>query len=184
MVKNTKQKIRHISNGFTLVELLVAMAVFSVVIIAVIGIFLSGIGGTIRSANSQAAQESGRFIMESTAKEIRLGKINSADGVLVADMADASSGVVNGPYYSLNITNANNENVDYTFDNVNKTIARNSGVLNPGAIEASGAFYIYKIGVFQPRVVITLGLSSRNAEDKNRAVINLQTTVSSRAYTQ
>ena len=59
MVKNTKQKIRHISNGFTLVELLVAMAVFSVVIIAVIGIFLSGIGGTIRSANSQAAQESG-----------------------------------------------------------------------------------------------------------------------------
>jgi len=183
MVKNTKQKIRHISNGFTLIELLVAMAVFSVVIVAVIGIFLSGIGGTMRSANSQAAQESGRFIMESIAKEIRLGKINSADGILAVDMADASSGVVNGPYASLNITNANNESVDYTFDNINKTIARNSAVLSPGELESSGAFYIYKIGASQPRVVITLDLSSRNAKDQNRAVINLQTTASSRAYT-
>ena len=166
------------SGGFTLIELLVAMAVFSVVMITVSDIFLTGLGGTQRIFGSQAAQESGRFIMESTAKEIRMSVLNTLDGAAYSSLPDGTS----GPYYSLNITNANGQIVDYAFNNVAEQVSRASEVLNPNDIEATGKFYVTKNGSLQPRVTVVLDLINKSAKVKNQAAINLQTTVSSRDY--
>jgi len=166
-------------DGFTLIELLVAMAMFSVVMIVITDIFLSGMGNIQRSFGSQAVQESGRFILESMAKEIRMSEFNSVDGAI--DFDSLSEGV-NGPYSSLNITN-DNGSVDYIFDNDAKQVSRQAGeILNPNDIEVTGHFYLTKKTNSPPRLTMVLNLISKSAKASGRAAINLQTTVSLRQY--
>ena len=166
------------SGGFTLIELLVAMATFSIVMITVSDIFLTGLVGTQRIFGSQAVQESGRFITESTAKEIRMSTLNTLDGTAYSSLPDGTS----GPYAALNITNANSQIIGYTFDAVAKQVSRAGEVLNPSGIEATGKFYVTKNGSLQPRLTIVLNLANKSTKAKNQAAINLQTTVSSRDY--
>lgn len=173
-------KKRSDSNGFTLIELLVAMATFSVVVVAAVDIFLMGLGGTQRIFGAQAVQESGRFIMESMAKEVRMSQVNSFDGVALASLPNG----VSGPYASLNITNAHGQTLDYVFNNTNKQVRRAGEILSSNDIEAISRFYLTKSGSLQPRVTITLSLVNKTVKAGSRAVINLQTTVSSREYAQ
>jgi len=87
-------------NGFTLIELLVAIATFVIVVVTIMDIFLMGLGGSKKIFGRQNVQESGRFILESMSKEIRMSKINTAAG---------SSNTVN-------ITNSKSQTFDYSFD--------------------------------------------------------------------
>ncbi len=167
-------------SGFTLIELLVAMAVFSVVMITVSGIFLTGLGGTQRIFGLQAVQESGRFVLESMTKEIRMSKVNSLDGVALASLPNG----VSGPYSSLNITNANGQTVAYVFDIVGQQVSRAGVVLTSNNVAAVGKFYLTKNSALQPRVTIVMKLNNKTDQEKNKAAINLQTTVSSREYAQ
>ena len=155
------------SAGFTLIELLVALATFSIVVLAVVNIFLLGLGGAKRISGQQNIQEAGRFILESMSKEIRMSQINTGDG---------------GPYTLLNVTNSKGETLDYVFDNSLKQISRAGVILNPNEVEASGGFYVKKIGNTQPRVTAVLKLKNKSSKAAAQAEINLQTTVASRAY--
>lgn len=166
------------SAGFTLIELIIAMAIFGLVILITADIFLSGFGSTERIFGSQAIQENGRFILESMSKEIRMSEIDGLDGLAIASLPDGFS----GPYYSLNITNADSEDVTYFFDNANKRISKNGLVLSASNIEVSGRFYLTKNSVFQPRLTISFSLVNQADQARSQAAINLQTTVSSREY--
>ncbi|MDD2753087.1 MAG: prepilin-type N-terminal cleavage/methylation domain-containing protein [Candidatus Portnoybacteria bacterium] len=168
-----------IKNGFTLIELLVAMAIFSVVILTAVSIFTVGMGGTKKIFGQQAVQESGRFILESISKEIRMSEVNGLNGTLLASLPDGLS----GPYASLRIINADKQTIDYIFNEADKQVSRAGSVLNPNDINASGKFYLLKNGNLQPRITVILGLASKT-EEKYRAAINLQTTASSREYAQ
>ncbi len=182
----TRQKNNYIlkkrinSNGFTLIELLVAMAIFSAVILMAVDVFLTGLGGTERVFGLQATQESGRFVLESTVKEIRMSRVNSFDGAAYDSLPDGDS----GPYASLSITNADNQVVDYVFDNVSQRISRNGSVLTSNNVMATGGFYLTKSSDQQPRVTVVMRLQNQTDQEKNRVTINLQNTVSSRQYTQ
>lgn len=175
-----KERIKKQSNnqGFTLIELLVAMTTFSVVMIAVADIFLTGIGGTQRIFGSQVVQETGRFIMESVAKEIRMGSVDSLGGTAYSSLPDGAS----GPYDSLAIVNTNGQTVSYVFDPATGQISRSGAVLNSSDVEVSGKFYLIKNDNLQPRLTLVLGLVNRSAKAKNQSTINLQTSVSSRDY--
>lgn len=156
-------------SGFTLVELLVAMAVFTVVVVTVTDIFLMGLGGSKRIFGQQNTQESGRFIMEMMSKEVRMSKINTAAGLSTV----------------LNITNSKNETFSYSFDNTSKVISRNGEPLNPSEVELTGNFYIQKDSAdAQPRVTVVMVLRNRTNKAGEQSEIDLQTTISSRYYVQ
>ena len=91
--------------GFTLIELIVALAVFSSVVLSISGIFISVINSQRKILSIQNTQEAGRYLLESMIKEVRMSIINSssADGV-----------------FTLNITNSKGETLDYIFDNTDR----------------------------------------------------------------
>jgi len=165
----TSLKKQFDSQGFSLIELLVAMATFAVVVVTITDIFLMGLGGSRKIFGRQNIQESGRFIMESMAKEIRMSKINTAAG---------SSNV-------LNITNPKSQTFNYSFDNASKIISRNGEPLNSSEVELTGVFYIKKDNATsQPRVTIVMILKNRTSKVAEQSEIDLQTTISSRYYVQ
>jgi len=133
------------TSGFTLIELLVAMATFSIIIAAVMEIFLAGLGGAQRVFGRQNIQESGRFILESISKEIRMSKVNTPDG---------------GPYTTLSITNSKGQTLDYFFDDTAKRLERGGEYLSSGKVETTGSFYVQRVGEGQARVTVVLGLKN------------------------
>ena len=161
-------KRKNNEQGFTLIELLVAMAIFMIVIIAVIDIFAIGLGGSQRIFGRQNTQDSARFILESMGKEIRMSKINTASG-----QSD-----------TLNITNSKGQTLNYVFDNANKQLTRDGAVLSSSNVEITGTFYVQKSGSIPPRVTPVLKVVNKTGQTAQRVVMNLQTTISSRRYDQ
>lgn len=156
--------------GFSLIELLVALAIFSIAVVTVTDIFLIGLGGGKKIFGQQNIQESGRFIMESMSKEMRMSKINTVAG---------------GPYTTVSITNAAGQTLSYTIDNTAKTISRAGARLNPAEVEVTGRFYVQRANDdAQPRVTIILILRNKTDKERERSEISLQTTISSRDYVQ
>ncbi|KKS66147.1 MAG: hypothetical protein UV36_C0035G0002 [Parcubacteria group bacterium GW2011_GWC2_42_6] len=156
-------------NGHTLIELIVALAVFSMAILAVVGIFLIGMSGVQRIFNDQNIQEATRYITESMGKELRMSIINTAPG---------------GPYSSINITNTDGETFDYVFNGITHQINRGGQILNSDKIKIDGAFYIQRTGTTEPRITIIINAEAVAAKESQQSRINLQTTLSSRQYEQ
>lgn len=156
MLRNTKK-------GFTLIEIIVAAALFSLISLAITNLFISAIKGQRQITSLQAVQENGRYLMESISKEIRTSQIISSDGTT----------------NTLQIKNANGENVEYVFSN--KQITRNGEILNSGNIKTDGRFYIKKTNS-QPRATVIMVLNYKSDKPEESVKINLETTMSSRIY--
>ena len=186
------KKIQHnlesssaMAGGFTLVELLVAMACFSVVIMAVVDIFIIGLGGGQRALGFQNVQDSARFMLEVSTKEIRMSEIQEADGTSVASIPSG----FNGPYGSLKIKNYKGVTVIYSFNGtqfVRDDDGAGGASLNPNNVLTMGHFYLLKQsaagGAFPPSVVVLMSVSNVTGKAAQRVQLNLETTVSSRRY--
>lgn len=154
--------------GFTLIELIVALAVFSSVVLSISGIFISVINSQRKILSIQNTQEAGRYLLESMIKEVRMSTINSssADGV-----------------FTLNITNSKGETLDYVFDNINKRLMRQGQILSPDNIELSGSFYITKgASPSQSKVTIVMKIKAKGTKPEQQAKIDLESTVAARGY--
>lgn len=164
-IENKKEK------GLTLVELLVAMATFSIIITVVSNVALSTIKGQRKAFAIQNTQETGRFLIEMMSKEIRTSVINTGGG----------SGLT-----ILNITNADSETFDYQFNNTDKQFLRNGQVVNPSNIEVTGGFYIqsYSFPTAPARKVVTISMKIETSGNRpeEAAIINLQNTIAPRSY--
>lgn len=156
MPQNTKK-------GFTLIEIIVAAALFSLISLAITNLFISAIKGQRQITSLQAVQENGRYLMESISKEIRTSQIVSNDGMAT----------------NLQIKNADGENIEYVFSN--KQITRNGEILNSENIETDGRFYIKKTNS-QPRATVVMVLNYKSNKPEQNIKINLETTMSSRVY--
>ena len=120
--KNLKRKMQN--RGFSFVELLVAVAIFSTLILAMSNIMLS-MARTQRIIFSlQNTQEAGRFILESITKEMRTSTFNSLSG-------DGTT---------LSLTNEKGD-IEYVFDNSNNLITREGVRISPTNVEITGRFY-------------------------------------------
>ena len=76
------------NSGLTLIEVLVAMGIFSMVISVVIGIFVSGSNSQRRILGINTAQREAGYLMETISRELRMAKAiditqeNNADDVI------------------------------------------------------------------------------------------------------
>lgn len=159
------------NKGFTLVELLVAMAAFSLLVVVIGNIAASVIKGQRKAIAIQNIQDTGRFIMEMVSKELRTSVINTGAG----------SGLT-----LLNITNDDSETVNYQFDNTNQRFLRGGAAVSPSNIEVTGGFYVieYTFPTAPARKVVTIVMKVRSSGGKaeEESEINLQNTIAPRSY--
>lgn len=159
------------NKGFTLIELIIALAAFSVIIVSMATIANSVIKSQRKTFVSQDTQENARYILESASKELRTSRVNTADS--------GGSAVT-----SLNITNANGETVDYRFAS-NKVQRQVDGGgwqdLNPADLELAGGFYVRK-NTFPDRTAVTLVMKVKSTGERveSQKEIYVQSTVAPR----
>lgn len=164
---NLRKKSARGSAAFTLIELLVAMAVFSIIILAIGGIFTSALKSQRKVLAIQNSQENARFILEYMTKEIRMSEINSATAS------------------ALNLTNSKNQNITYNFNSASKILTRTVGAtaenLNSSDMEITGGFYIYETGL-SSKVTIVMKIQNKNVGPAEQSTIDLQSTVAARSF--
>lgn len=155
--------------GFTLIELIVGMALFVLVISIILNLFTTALRAQRKIIAQQNAQDNARFLLGFIAKEIRMSEIDSV-----------SSNI-------LNITRHDGESVTYVFNNAEKKIERTdsstSGSINSDEVLVTGSFYDLGVGVGdsqQPRVTIATKVETNSVKLEERAEINIQTTLSQR----
>ena len=160
--------------GFSLIELVVALGVFSVISMALVGLFVSSLRGERKALNMQLAQDNARLVMEIMVRELRDGS-NVAFG---SDQNVSFNDKNNTPItYSVsacsppNVTNncikraASGSTIDLGSENVGTTNLKFFGVSSSASLN-------------QPRVTIFFTMESGMAPYSSN--INLQTTVSLR----
>ena len=154
--------------GLTLIELIVAIGIFGLVVSMAFGIFVLAIVSQRRIIALRNVEDSIRFTIESTAREVRTGK-------------NFSSGV-----NSLSFTNAKGELVIYR---LNGGIVEKSSDGGAGYSAVTGSettvnylnFYLMGQAVgdgLQPRVTMTIGATSQVGNQS--ANLKVQTTISGR----
>lgn len=173
--------MKHKANkGITLIELIIAMAIFVIVISVVLSLFMTGLKGQRRVITLQNLQDNARFLLGFMAKEIRMSNINN---------------VVNGETLILDITHPISGDIIYTFTGApDYDIKRRfldpgppaqflEGAINSGEVLITGSFSLSGIGIGdgqQPRVTITVNVETVGVKVEEKAEVTLQTTVSPR----
>jgi prepilin-type N-terminal cleavage/methylation domain-containing protein len=163
--------------GFTIIELLVSIGLFSVVVSLGVGGFTSALRTQRQASSLIAANSNVSLAIEQIMREIRTGSRFCSAGPCGAT--------------ELTFTNARNETVTYCFrDNAIErgTGGGGCGSLGFQKITADNIrvehLQFYRSGTnagdgLQPRITIAIGVSSPEA-GVSGGIINLQTTVSSR----
>lgn len=163
------------TNGFTMVELLVAMSVFVIIVSIASGVFVKSLRTQRIVAAAMAANSNAQLALEQISREIRTGKT-----FVVAN---------GGTDSAISFINAKSENVIYSWDSNDKSLLRS---VNGGTAEKMTAnnvdigkltFILFSgsmIGDYPPRITILMQVAPNNVAVGQRAPVNIQTTVSSR----
>lgn len=163
--------------GFTLLEMIVALGVFSIVILTTSSGFLSLLNAERKAAAKIEIEDNLRFALEVMAKEIRTGRNYTDPGIQ--------------PISDFSFVNANNEMITYRLsaqERIIKVIAREEAAteilpLSSEHIKVENlGFWVRGAGVGgadgQPMVTITI--TAKTLGQKITSEFNLQTTVSQR----
>ena len=156
---------RSTKNAFTITELIVAVAIFSIVAIAAVGLLTTALRSQRKVIAVQNIQDNGRYLIGFIAKEVRMSEIRSSDGGITV----------------LDITHPENGDITYVFSGTQ--ILRNTEPINSDEVEVSGSFYVDgKLAGDneQPRVTIIMKVSTTGVKIEEQAEINLQTTLTQR----
>ncbi len=161
-------------NGFTLMELIVAIFVFSTLFSIAGGSFVSALSLQRRALNIKKVEENGRFVLELMARELRVANpITSVD--------------VSCPAGSSNISFVHPVNGDIEYFRTGSEVIRK--VQGVDTIISNPDVEVYRLTFCisgntvdddtQPRITIILGLKSGGTMVE-AVTIDLQTTVSQR----
>lgn len=163
-----KRKKRY--NGFTMIELMVALAIFSLIAIGMMSVAISTIKSQRRAFSIQIIEESSRYILESIIKEIRMSVINTNSGSNLT---------------SLNVTNIDNDIIEYQFYASGLRKRVNGGVwqdMTSDEIELTGNFYVRKsVTPNNALVTISMRIRTKNTKLVDQADVNIQNTIASRS---
>ncbi len=191
MFKNFRKN----NKGTTLLELTVAISIFSIAILSVMQIFDMSIKGQRNVVAAQNMQESIRYTLEVMSKEIRMAK--------EADNNDCEATLINKVYYTdaanntLYLLNSNNKCVKYFLDNNNEVTRLKVKRYTAGSPTVFDEDFITPLranvtglkfdiiedisGNKQPRVTMVLDIEA-TGKNINKNELKIQTTISARHY--
>lgn len=167
-MQNLKFRQNMAESGLTIIELVVAVGIFSLVIVMVVGIFVLAITTERHITALKKVDDNIRFTIESMAREIKTGKNFSSGASL------------------LSFTNAKSESVIYRL-NANAIEKSSDGGTSYSAVTSSEVtinyLNFYLTGQaggdgLEPRITITIGATSQVGNKS--ANLKVQTTVSQR----
>ncbi len=183
-IYNFKFKLINSEKGFTLVEAVVATAVFAFVISSIIGVYLSVLKLDRKARAQRAVYDNSRFIMEFLSKEIRNGSI---------DYASYGGTVPANP--DLYVKNQSNEIERFFLSGTNMSLTKNAATtnLNSGGVQVTKLTFLIaptvnpyttaKLANEQPHVTVLLELTSNyGINSSDQAKINVQDTFAMRIY--
>ena len=186
-------KFKLLKKGFTLIEVLVSVSLFSVIIVSVAGIFKLAIDGQRAAIATQNVQESLKYFLEVTAKEIRMAKLSSGG---CADVPSASVFKVasNGNNDALYFKNYYDECVEYYLDNYGDSyrfkISRRGtdGVtrtdfISPAKIKINNLHFVLSGTASSSQPIVTINLNATAVNDNSlESNMTIQTSIASRYY--
>jgi len=178
-------KLRFLKSGFTLLEMIISIGIFSVIVIAAIGITLSVSNAQIKTANIQAIQDNIRFSLELITKEMRTGSKYTLTSICA------------GPGSEISFDTALDEKRVYFLDSANKRIMRAKEMITTsdcdGSSKKAAPFTAEDVFVDrliflttgnlrgpvdgQPRITILLKVRSKSPKFELESSMDLQTTV-------
>lgn len=162
-----------LGRGFTLIELIVALAIFVIIIGVTIGIFSSILKAQRKAYNVQITQDIARYLMEMMTKEIRMAKVNSvAPQVLTIERLDSLGNPVTYTFF-----NDNNPVETLRRQIVTGGQAEQRDINDASKVAIRGYFY-----GDTNRVTIVIEAKSKGSQPTEQAVIRLQSSVNSRYY--
>jgi len=197
MIGNKKDKNIKTSNkqGFTLMEVLVSVTLFSIIILSATNIFKLAIDAQRNAIATQNVQESLKYFLEVTAKEIRMAQKSEGvcpqvpfDEIYYVEHITATEDI-------LSFKNFYGECVDYFLahdgDSQRFVIRRKTGSLaqsdfiSPAKININDLHFYLDVGAIsspkQPRVTLNLNANSLDS-GKLKSNMTLQTSITSRYY--
>lgn len=178
--------------GFTLIEVMVSVSLFAVIILSVTGIFKMAIDGQRSAIATQNVQESLKYFLEVTAKEIRMAQKN--EGVCAGIPDDEIFTIIpQSPSDVLYFKNYYGQCVRYFLaadgDNLRFKISRGAGsnalsdYISPAKIRINELHFVLNTSASTTQPMVTINLNA-NALDsaQYKSEMTLQTSVSSRYY--
>lgn len=178
--------------GFTLIEVMVSVSLFAVIILSVTGIFKMAIDAQRNAIATQNVQESLKYFLEVTAKEIRMAQKNNGvcDGIPDNEIFKIIS---QSPSDVLYFKNYYGECVRYYLaadgDNRRFKISRGTGAsaltdyVSPSKIRINELHFVLNNTASAAQQMVTINLSA-NALDsaQYKSEMTLQTSITSRYY--
>lgn len=183
------KKVRQNNFGATLLEMMVAVALFSVTVLSAAEIFKMVVEGQRSAIAAQNTQESMRYALEVMAKEIRMAQKTVGNGC--GPQLDGK--VYNLQGNILQFQNIYGECVEYQLLGSQFQILRYPigappgpgliGVITPDEIEVSNLKFIINdnAGVIQSSVTLNMDVEAVGKE-LHKSKMKIQTTISSRYY--
>jgi prepilin-type N-terminal cleavage/methylation domain-containing protein len=165
-----------VQRGFSLVELLVAAAVFTYVVASVSGLFVTAINVQRRATGIQRIEENAQFALESIAREVRVSTVTSGDtNCSPMDPVATATLVIDHPV---------NGTVTYRYDRDSGVgiLYRNDQPITSGDVDiTSFAFCVSGAGHDGQETRVTMPMTLQSAAGpSSRVSVSLQTTVTSR----
>lgn len=191
MIGNNIFKRNNRNPGFTLVEVLVTVSIFTVVLLVSTGVFININSLQQQSGNIQKLQNEGRYILERLAKEVRSRELDYAMMEFVDD--SITERLIFKPDEFSEILEVYFQDNNLMFSITNALGETRQAPINSEtevAIE-SAKFYLTPIrepaeldpdNIVQPKTTIFLSLKNINGLTKYAKTLDLQTTISRKIY--
>lgn len=172
--------------GFTLLEMLISVSLFTVVTTIAFTALFSIMDANDKAKTIKLVVNNLSMAMESMTREIRVGTNYTCDrSYSIIDGLDCSTGKG-----SISFDSKSGDNIYYWYDSINKTIKRKIGSSHTLNLVGEDInidnlkFYVIGNGTespsVQPRVLIVLKGSITRQGQKIKTVFDIQTTVSQR----
>lgn len=175
-----KQSLFHVSRftfhekGYSLIELLVAMGLFSIVVSIMASMFMISLRGQQKAFTAQNVADNMRYAMEIMSKEIRMG--SDFNLVSATDLQ-----------FKSNMPNRNGATVEFTlaggqilFDDDIANAPASTAITSSNIGVMGLNFVLYPSGTTQPRVLVSAQASSVGVAADASSSINLETVVAPR----
>jgi len=180
-------KIIKNKTGFTLIEVLVSTALFVIIITAAMDIFKLVIESQRSAIATQNVEESLKYFLEVTGKEIRMAKRNNdlCPGLAATDIYKTDFN------YDLSFRNYHDQCVSYAlvFDNASGVtrfaITRDgtTDFITPAKINVDELHFVVRPQALTAQPTVTMELVAHAlGKDINKSTMKIQTTLSSRYY--